>query len=64
MWIRTDKGDGTTEQVTEARVRQILTGFYHNVNLAVRSAKESGLPVESSFALYHWKAGRKEIVHA
>ena len=55
MWIRTDKGDGSTESAQETRIRHLLAGYYHNVNRAIKYAKESGLPVETSFALYHWK---------
>ena len=55
MWIRHDKEDGTTEVVSEFRVKQLLTGFYHNVSLAVRVAKESHIPVETSFARYTWE---------
>ena len=53
-WIRTDKEDGSQEEVSELRIFEILTGYYDNVNLALLTAKLYGISVESSFATYRW----------
>lgn len=57
MWIRTDKGDGGTSQVTEARVRSMLEGIYSKKHIdgLMRQAKSEGVPLATSFAIYTWK---------
>ena len=60
MWIRIDKHDGSEMPVQESRVRQLMAGYYHRVALAMQSAKASGLPIETSFALYRWQIKSEE----
>ena len=51
-WTRIDKGDGSRQLVTEEEVRQKIDSYYQMVDLAIESARKSGLPLETNFALY------------
>ncbi len=53
-WIRTDKETGQKEQISEAKVRQMMEGNYRDVAQAMRDMK-AGIELPTTFFIYKWE---------
>ena len=54
-WIRIDKMSGAEEPITEEKVREKISTYYLNIDVALEFAKLQGRPVETNFARYEFR---------